>query len=215
MSYEIEYTPPQITRSRVTAPLPFAEPQQFIDAVAVRAEAARGPFVGYTKSLTAEGGILIAYKDIDLSVGCTILRVFSWCVANLAFAWIIVSQTDLNLLYGSGSFLLLAFVSLLIVRMKLEVKHTVEIRTDGMIIDGTDTFLAKDIGDNWPILEMLDEQDPDRMVIAGTCGTRHIEFMTANRADINDRTPEVLAADLQAAMEQLWGRRELVFATSP
>jgi hypothetical protein len=215
MPFEINYNPPQITRSRLTAPLPFAEPQQIIDAVAVRAQAARGPFVGYGRYLTPEGGILIAYKDIDRSVACTILRVFSWCVSNLSFAWVIVCQTELNLLYGSGLFLLLAFVSLLIVRMKLEVKHTVEIRTDGMIIDGTDTFLAKDIGDNWPTLEMLDEQDPDRMVIAGTCGTRHIEFMTANRADINDRTPEVLAADLQAAMEQLWGRRELVFAAAP
>ncbi len=38
-----------------------------------------------------------------------------------------------------------------------------------------------------------------------------IEYMTANRMDENDRTPEVLAADLQQAMEQLWGRREVTF----
>jgi hypothetical protein len=48
-------------------------------------------------------------------------------------------------------------------------------------------------------------------VIAGTCGTRHVEYMTANRLDKCDRTPEVLAADLQDAMQQLWGRTELVF----
>jgi hypothetical protein len=215
MSYEIEYRPPQITRAQPATPLPFAEPQQIIDGVAVRAEAARGPFVGYARHLTAEGGILIAYKDIDRSVGCTILRVVSWCVSNLAFAWVIVCQTDLNLLYGSSLFLLLAFLSLLIVRMKLEVRHTVEIRPEGIIIDGTDMFFAKDIGDNWPALEMLDEEDPDRMVISGICGTRFIEYMTANRADLNDRTPEVLAADLQEAMEQLWGRRELVFSAAP
>jgi hypothetical protein len=35
--------------------------------------------------------------------------------------------------------------------------------------------------------------------------------MTANRVDENDRTPEVLAADLQDAMQQLWGRIELEF----
>jgi len=61
----------------------------------------------------------------------------------------------------------------------------------------------------------MQDDDPDRMVICGIYGTRHIEFMTANRRDKSDRTPEVLAADLQAAMEQLWGRREITFATAP
>jgi hypothetical protein len=215
MPFEIEYTPPRVRRAPLATPLPFAEPQPIIDAVAVRAEAARGPFVGYVRHLTAQGGILIAYKDIDRSVGCTILRVFAWCASNLAFTWVIVCQTNLNLLYGSSLFLLLAFLSLLIVRMKFEVHHTVEIRPEAMIVDGTDMFLAKDIGDNWPALEMLDEEDPDRMVISGVCGTRFIEYMTANRADRNDSTPEVLAADLQEAMEQLWGRRELVFPATP
>jgi hypothetical protein len=44
---------------------------------------------------------------------------------------------------------------------------------------------------------MMDD-DPDRMVIGGICGTRFIEYMTANRLDKNDRTPERLAADLEA-----------------
>jgi hypothetical protein len=35
--------------------------------------------------------------------------------------------------------------------------------------------------------------------------------MTANRLDKNDRTPERLGADLEAASEQLWGRREVTF----
>jgi hypothetical protein len=196
-------------------PLQFVEPQRIIDAIAVREAAERGPFVGYRRTLTPEGGIHIAYKDIDRSVGCTILRVFAWTVSNAAFAWVIFCQSDLNSLYEFGSFILLALISLLIVRMKLEVHHTVEIRPEAMIVDGTDTFLAKDIGDNWPTLEVLDEEDPDRMVIAGVCGTRYIEYMTANRADINDSTPEVLADDLLKAMEQLWGREELVFSAAP
>jgi hypothetical protein len=62
------------------------------------------------------------------------------------------------------------------------------------------TVLA--VGDNWPALQMKDD-DPDRMVICGICGTRFIEYMTANRLDKNDRTPEILAAGLQAAIEQL------------
>jgi hypothetical protein len=214
MSFEIEYTPPHITRTQVT-PIPLAEQQQVIDAIAVREADARGPFVGYRRTLTPEGGVLIAYKDIDRSVACTIMRVFAWTVSNAAFGWVIFCQSDLNSLHAFGLFVLLMLVTLLIVRIKFEVHHTVEIRPEAMIVDGTDTFLASDIGDNWPALEMLDEEDPDRMVIAGTCGTRHIEYMTANRADSNDRTPEILATDLQAAMEQLWGRRELVFATAP
>ena len=43
---------------------------------------------------------------------------------------------------------------------------------------------------------------------------RACRYMTANRLDENDGTPEVLAADLQAAMEQLWGRREVTFAAA-
>ena len=82
-----------------------------------------------------------------------------------------------------------------------------------MIVDGKDIFYTSDIGENWPALQMKDD-DPDHMVIAGICGTRFIEYMTANRLDKNDRTPEVLAADLAAAMEQLWGRREVTFATA-
>ena len=214
MSYEIEYTPPQITRTQLT-PLPFAEPQRIVDAIATREADARGPFVGYRRTLTSEGGVLIAYKDIDRSVAGTVMRVFAWTVSNIAFGWAIFIQSNLNLLHALGSFAFLALMSLLIVRIKFEIHHTVEIRPEAMIVDGTDTFLAKDIGDNWPALEMLDEEDPDRMVISGILGTRFIEYMTANRADINDRTPERLAADLQEAMEQLWGRRELVFSAAP
>ena len=51
------------------------------------------------------------------------------------------------------------------------------------------------------------------MVISGICGTRYIELMTANRLDECDKTPEVLAADLKAAMDQMWGRREVTFPT--
>jgi hypothetical protein len=105
------------------------------------------------------------------------------------------------------------FINLRIVRRPVEVAHSVEIRSDAMIVDGTDVFYAEDIGDNWPELQMKDD-DPDRMVICGICGTRLIEYMTANRRDENDRTPEILAADLEAAIEQLWGRREVTFATA-
>jgi hypothetical protein len=88
-------------------------------------------------------------------------------------------------------------VAWLLARPKIVVSHSVEIRPDAMIVDGTDVFYAEDVGENWPKLQMMDD-DPDRMVIGGICGTRFIEYMTANRLDKNDRTPERLAADLEA-----------------
>jgi hypothetical protein len=99
------------------------------------------------------------------------------------------------------------------VRRPVDVSHSVEIRADALIVDGNDVFYAEDIGDHWPELQMKDD-DPDRMVICGICGSRFIEYMTANRRDENDRTPEILAADLEAAFEQLWGRREVTFTTA-
>jgi hypothetical protein len=125
----------------------------------------------------------------------------------------IFCESSLSVLQCLLAFTLLMFVNGLIVRLRIEVSHSVEIRADAMIVDGEDVFYAQDIGDNWPELQMKDD-DPDRMVICGICGTRFIEYMTANRLDKNDRTPEMLAADLQAAIEQLWGRREVTFATA-
>jgi hypothetical protein len=117
----------------------------------------------------------------------------------------------LSITQGLFAFALLMLIAWLIVRQTVEASHSIEIRPDAMIVDGKDVFYAEDIGDNWPQLQAKDD-DPDCMVICGICGTRFTEYMTANRLDENDRTPEVLAADLRAAMEQLWGRREVTFA---
>jgi len=79
-----------------------------------------------------------------------------------------------------------------------------------MIVDRKDVFLKEHIGDNWPELQKK-VSDPERMVIAGTYGTRFVEYLTADRINERDKTPEVLAADLKAAMEQLWGREAVSF----
>jgi hypothetical protein len=104
-----------------------------------------------------------------------------------------------------------AALNLFLVTRKIKKSHSVEIQHDRMVLDGKHVFWAEDIGTNFPQLEIKDEENPDRMVIAGTCGTRHVEYMTCNRYDKQDRTPEVLASDLQNAMQQLWARRELSF----
>jgi hypothetical protein len=116
--------------------------------------------------------------------------------------WLIFFVSALSVLQSLFALALLMLVAWLIVRQTVEASLSVEIRSDAMIVDGEDVFYARDIGDNWPELQMKDD-DPDRLVICGICGTRFIEYMTANRLDKNDRTPEILAAGLQAAIEQL------------
>src|ERR1700680_43475 len=123
--------------------------------------------------LTPEGGILILYKDQDRSLFLLSLRVFAWFMATGVGGCLIFWVSSLSTLQCLLAFALLMLVSGLIVRRKIEVSHSVEIRPDGMIVDGRDVFYAEDIGDNWPELQMIDD-DPDRMVIAGICGTRYI-----------------------------------------
>lgn len=173
----------------------------------------RSPFSGYARMLTPQGGVLILYRDQYRSLPLTVLRVSAWTVMTWIEGWLIFFESPLSALQCLLIFALLMFVNWLVVRWKIEVSHSVEIRPDAMIVDGEDVFYAEDFGDNWPALQMKDD-DPDQMVICGICGTRFIELMTANRLDENDRTPEVLAADLKAAIEQLWGRREVTFATA-
>ncbi|GLR89758.1 hypothetical protein [Bradyrhizobium iriomotense] len=174
----------------------------------------RSPFAGYTRLLTPEGGVLISYVDQNRSLRLTVARVAGWGVATGVGGWEIFFESSLSWLHSFAAFAALALIAGFIANLKIKVPHSVEIRPDCMIVDGEDVFLAEEIGDHWPALQMKDE-DPDRMVISGICGTRRIEYMTANRLDKADSTPEVLAADLQAAIEQLWGRREVTFETAP
>jgi hypothetical protein len=173
----------------------------------------RSPFEGYLCVLTEEGGVLIAYTDLDCSIVYSILRGVAWLATVIVGARLIFPQSDLSAWPAFGCLTALGSIAWLIVNLKLEAKHSVEIRQDCMIIDGTDIFWAEDIGDNWPELQPKDG-NPDRMVFAGIYGTRFIEHLTANRFDEYDRTPEVLAEDLKNAMEQLWGRREVTFAAA-
>jgi hypothetical protein len=174
------------------------------------AEPRRSPFHGYIRMLTPEGGILIFYRDQDRGMFLTILRGFTWTVATGLGGWLVFFVSSLNAIQCLLALIIVGIFNAFLVRRPIEVSHRVEIRPDAMIVDGKDVFYAEDIGENWPELQMKDEE-PDRMVISGICGTRLIEYMTANRIDQNDRTPEILADDLQAAMEQLWDRREVSF----
>jgi hypothetical protein len=169
----------------------------------------KSPFAHYSRMLTAEGGILIVYKDLALGGIYTFLRVMFFIAATYFELWALC-RTALS----SDAFaLLFAFAMLgnvIATYWKIKIGHSVEIRHDRMILDGKHVFWATDIGQNFPQLQRKDD-DPNRMTIAGICGTRFVEYMTANRIDDNDRTPEVLIADLQDAMQKLWGRSEVTF----
>lgn len=169
----------------------------------------RSPFNHYIRMLSPEGGILIIYKDLALGGIYTFLRVVFFIAATTFELWTL----DKTSLSTGTCMLLFAFAMLgnvAVVYWKFKVTHSVEIRHDRMILDGKHVFWATDIGQNFPQLQRKDN-DPNRMTIAGICGTRFVEYMTANRLDDNDRTPEVLVADLQDAMQKLWGRSELTF----
>lgn len=171
----------------------------------------RSPLNGYARTLTPEGGVHISYIDQDRSTLLRILRVVAW-VAAIGTSGRLLFQIDaLSPAASAAVFAAVMVVSFLLASRKIIVCHSVEIRPDCVIIDGEDVFFAEDFGDRWPEPHMIDD-DPDRIEIGGIYGTRYVELMTANRLDKWDRTPEVLAADLEAALEQLWGRREVNFA---
>jgi hypothetical protein len=170
----------------------------------------RTPFADYSRTLSATGGVHIRYRDIALGLPYKVLRVFTWTVATGLAGWLLLFEFDLDDYTAYGSLAGCALLVFLIVWRKLKQWHEVEILPDRMIIDGKGAFLAEDIGDKWPELQVKNAETGEA-VISGIAGTRFIEFMTVNRIDQNDRTPEVLAAHLKEAMEQLWGRREVTF----
>jgi hypothetical protein len=173
----------------------------------------RHPLNGYVRTLSPEGGVLIYYRDQDRSAFLIFLRLVALLAATYVGGWLILVVGKLSASNCVVALGVLMTVVIFLVTRKIVVHHAVEIRSDCMIIDGEDVFYAEDIGDNWPELQANGE-DEDCMAISGICGTRFVEYMTVNRLDKNDRTPEVLAADLQAAIEQLWGRREVTFAAA-
>jgi hypothetical protein len=53
-------------------------------------------------------------------------------------------------------------------------------------------------------LPAFDPDENDNLILSGSYGTRHVEYLTARRFDKHDRMPEVFAAHLKEAMQQLW-----------
>jgi hypothetical protein len=161
-------------------------------------------FVDYRRELTLEGGIRITYKDYDTRWRHTIWRVFAWCAATGGEFWLITNYSPVTSWWINAACVLLsAGVNWLIVMKKVEVYRSVEIRPDGMIIEGDDVFWLRLIETNWPTLK-ADDKDQDKHILCGIYGNRFVEYATSHRLDELDRTPEILATHLHDAMVKLW-----------
>lgn len=209
MPHEIEYQPPGFEfddglgeeLARLDAPPPAINPATLY---------VPNCSTDYERILTPAGGILILYKDCVRNPFRTVLTFSLWLLATVSEIYLTADwpmPAPVRVIWIA----LLGVVTGFVLTRKRKVSHSVEIRHDRMILDGQDVFWADRIGRQWPQLQNKGD-DPNRMVIAGIYGNRWVEYMTANRVDENDRTPEVLAADLQEAIQQLWGRSELDFS---
>jgi hypothetical protein len=161
-----------------------------------------GPYVDYCRVLTPEGGVLITYKDLDLRLRYTLWRIFAWTAATGFGGWFVVHDTPLhNNWVKFGCLLVIGLVNWLIVRKPVEVYRQVEIRPDCMVLEGTDVFWLQFMENGLP--EFRADEDGN-LVLGGPYGTRFVEYLTARKFDEHDRMPEVMAAHVQEAMQQLW-----------
>jgi hypothetical protein len=164
------------------------------------------PYLDYGRSLTPEGGVLIAYKDLDLRLRFLLWRIFAWTATTGFEAWFLfyrspVQSTWINLL----CLLAVAGVNFLIVWKPPELYRTVEIRPDCMIVEGKDVFWLSKMENGWPTFQPDEEGN---QILSGIYGTRFVAYLTVRRFDDQDRAPEVFAAHLQDAMQQLWAPPE-------
>jgi hypothetical protein len=167
-----------------------------------------GPYLDYSRLLTPEGGILITYKDIDTRLRHILWRVLAWC----AYTGL---ETRLLLFYSPVEsewitilcLIAVAAVNFFILWKLPELYRSVEIRPDCMIIEGSDVFWLSRMDAGWPTFQ---PDNNGNQVLSGIYGTRFVEYLTVRRFDDYDRAPEVFAAHLQEAMQQLWAPPEML-----
>lgn len=160
------------------------------------------PYLDYGRFLTAEGGILIIYKDIDVHWRHTIWRLLAWIAfTGFEFHYLFSLTSTQNPWLTWGLLLAAAFLNWLIVAKPVELYRRIEIRPDCMIIDGGDVFWTRFIEGGLPSCRL---DAAGNQVFCGIYGTRFVEYLTIRRFDENDRMTEVMTAHLLDAMRQLW-----------
>ncbi len=160
------------------------------------------PYLDYSRSLTAEGGILIAFRDYDLRFRHAFWGGLAWSL----FTWLEIYTLVVNaVLFETWGLyccaLALGLTNWLIVSKPVEIYRRLEIRPDCMIVDGDEVFWARNMEHGWPTLEIKAEEE---YTFQGVYGSRSVEFFTVRRFDKNDRTPELFASHFKDAVEQLW-----------
>lgn len=160
------------------------------------------PYVDYGRFLTAEGGILLIYKDLDERLRHTLWRLFAWSFFTGLEGWFLLHHSPVQTGWVNFiAFLAACVINWLIVSKPVEIYRRLEIRPDCLIIDGCDVFWRRLMEVSWPALQANEEGN---QVLCGIYGTRFVEYLTVRRFDELDRMPEVFAAHLQDAMRQLW-----------
>lgn len=160
------------------------------------------PYPDYARRFTEEGGVEIIYKDIDQSLPRTLGKIALWLLAMLATAAYLRYASPLQGEVSNGiALFVMAVIYTIILWGATEVYRRVEIRPDCMIIDGIDVFWAYNMEAGFPSFQMDAEGN---LVLCGIYGTRWVEYFTVRRFDDFDRTPELLARQLQDAMHQHW-----------
>jgi hypothetical protein len=186
-------------------------------AVALNSSSSAGfqpdPYVDYGRILTPEGGILIAYKDLDTRLRHTIWRLFAWTASTGGECWFLLYHSPVHSFWiNLACLIVLAVINWLIVAKPVEVYRRIEIRSDCMILEDGDLFWRRYMEGGWPAFK------PDKegnQLLCGIYGTRFVEYLTVRRFDELDRTPEVIAAHLQDAMRQLWSEPNNFRAGAP
>lgn len=158
-------------------------------------------FEDYGRHFTAEGGIAFVYKDFDERLSQVLIRLLQWIVAMAyTVAFVRVSPVDDPVFNGLGV-MVLAVIYALILAPKGEVYRSVEVRPDCFIVEQEDVFWR----DQMPLGPPSFERQPGGdYLLSGVYGSRYVAYLTVRRFDEHDRTPQVLAAQLAAAFQQLW-----------
>jgi hypothetical protein len=190
------------TLTRVARPSIRRYAPLVLDLASFPIETEASPYLDYGRHLTPEGGVLIAYKDLDLRLRHIIARVFLWGAYTWLEGWYLLNASPLeSQLINYACLFAMAALNLLIVWKLPEMFRSVEIRHDCMILDQTDVFWLR-LMENLPTFRP--DEEGKKFVLSGIYGTRYVEYLTTRRFDDKDRMPEVFVAHLKDAIHQLW-----------
>lgn len=159
------------------------------------------PYVAFSGKLTFEGGIELTYRDLDTRFFRKLCQFVIWAALTGLAAWWLFARSNFEPLSQWIALGVTALALKFLCFRTKEIARTIEIRPDGMVLDGADVFWLDRMELGWP--EFLPDQAGD-LVLQGVYGTRFVEYLTVRRFDPLDRSPEVLAAHVQRAMQQLW-----------